>query len=181
LRLPSLCSLPFPFLDIPRLPLPPSITFLVFPSSFLHPPLLETSFCVCLFTKISSDPPADTHSTKPILESPSIAQKRAPTCPIVQTAHMRHASLARQGLGSLRCRQQSPVLSSLPRLAPHGHLMHTPRDHSLPHTEHPPWSHIPPPSPLVPSCSGNGLGGPSVTALLSGLTALTNLESLDVR
>jgi hypothetical protein len=43
----------------------------------------------------------------------NISQERAPVCPILQSsAYMRHAGLARQGLGSLRCPLPPPLVSS---------------------------------------------------------------------
>ncbi len=45
----------------------------------------------------------------------------------------------------------------------------------------PPESHgYPPPPPPVSSCSENGLEDEGATGLSSGLTALTNLQSIDV-
>ena len=66
---------------------------------------------------------------------------------------------ARQGLGSLRCRQQSPVLSSLPRRAPTRSA----------------------PPPPVSRVSYNELGAEGATALSSGLTALMQLQDLYIR
>jgi hypothetical protein len=79
---------------------------------------------------------------------------------------MRHTGLALDGLGSLRCRQQSPVLSALPHRAPRSHpsRMDNPR-----------------PPPTVSSCSDNNLGVEGVTALSSGPTALTNVQSINFR
>ncbi len=71
-------------------------------------------------------------------------------------------------MGPLRCRQQSPALSSLPHRAPP-----SPRS-----TES---DGYPPPPPPVSSCSHNELGPEGATALSSGLTALTNLRCINVR
>ncbi len=86
-------------------------------------------------------------------------------CPIAQSdAGMRHTGLARQGPGSFRCRQQSPMLSSLPHRSP-------PRSSES----------YPPPPPPISSRSRNFLRAEGATALSSGLTVLTMLESINVR
>ena len=90
--------------------------------------------------------------------------------PVVQDdARMRHIGLGRQGLGSLRFCQQSPVLSSLSHRAP----TRSPESHGYPRAA--------PGVFPVSSCSNNGLGAEGATALLSGLSALTKLQSIDVR
>ncbi len=53
---------------------------------------------------------------------------------------------------------------------------------ATPSPPRPPESHgYPPPPPAVFSCSRNGLGAEGATALSSGLTDLTKLQSIDVR